>query len=70
VFVEKLGDWGRDMALYVGRMHGGQTLAELAEHAGTTLDAVSKAVARMRRRMRQDRALTSRYRDVQQALGL
>jgi hypothetical protein len=29
-----------------------------------------EAVARMRRRMQQDRALTSRYRAVQQALGL
>jgi hypothetical protein len=52
-------DWGRDLALWIGRRRCGCTLRELGEKAGgMAYPAVSKAVQRMGARMRTDRALT------------
>ena len=55
--VSQRGDWGRDLALYVGRMHGGMTLQELARQADMNLDTVQTCVLRVRRRLPKDVAL-------------
>jgi REP element-mobilizing transposase RayT len=51
------GDWGRDLALYIGRMQGGMTLTELAAQSGIPLDTVQSCVQRMRRRLPEDATL-------------
>lgn len=56
-FVNRQGDWGRDLALYVGRMRCGLTLRELGEHAGMNALAVSKAVTRLGARLKDDKKL-------------
>jgi hypothetical protein len=56
-FVDLRGDWGRDLALYIGRRHGGLTLLELGKHANMTPQAVSRAATRMRTRLSKDRPL-------------
>ena len=62
------GDWGRDLVLYVARMHGGMTLAELARHAGMQLDTVNKSVPRMRQRVKMDAQMKRHHVKVMQAL--
>ena len=57
VFADRRGDWGRDLALFIGRMHGGLTLAELGAKAGMQTSAVSKAVMRWEKRCKNDKAL-------------
>jgi len=58
VFRDRQGDWGRDLALYLGRKHSGMKLAELGAAAGG-LDyrTVGWAVARFGQRVTQDRSL-------------
>ena len=57
-FRDRYGDWGRDLALYLGRKVCGLKLKELGETAGG-LDyvGVSMAVRRFESRLRQDAAL-------------
>ncbi len=68
-FARQRGDWRRDLALHVGRKHGGMTLAELATRAGMSLDTVAKAVKRMQTRLQQDWRLRARHRRILLALG-
>ena len=57
-FAGRRGDWGRDLALYVGRMRCGLTLKGLGEQAGGLgVPAVAKAVERMAARLKTDKAL-------------
>jgi REP element-mobilizing transposase RayT len=56
-FVNRRGDWGRDLALELGRRHGGMTLRELGAEAGMNLHAVSKAVTRIHQRLQHDTPL-------------
>jgi len=57
-FADSRGDWGRDLALHVGRMRCGLTLSELGGQAGgLTVPAVAKAVERMAERLSTDRAV-------------
>ena len=57
-FAERRGDWGRDLALYIGRMRCGLTLKELgAQAGGLSVPAVAKAVERMAARLKNDKAL-------------
>ncbi len=57
-FADRRGDWGRDLALHVGRMRCGLTLAELGEQAGGLgVAAVAKSVERMAARLKTERAL-------------
>jgi hypothetical protein len=50
-FVNRRGDWGRDMALYNGRLQCGLTLEELGAFAGMRPSAVSQSVARFAQRL-------------------
>ena len=62
------GDWGRDLVLYVARMHGGMTLAELARHAGMKLDTVNKSVLRMRQHIMHEVPMRRKHTQVMKAL--
>ena len=66
-FCDRRGDWGRDLALRIGRQHGGMTLRELGEECGMNALAVSKAVTRLDVRLRTDKAL---QRATQRALRM
>ena len=47
-FADRRGDWGRDLALYIGRMRCGLTLRELGSRAGGMgVPAVAGAVSRV-----------------------
>ena len=67
--VERRGDWGRDLTLYVGRLHGGLTLKELAIRAGMPLDTVQSCVQRVRRHLAKDAVLRRNHAKVMQALA-
>ena len=57
-FADGRGDWGRDLALHIGRMRCGLTLRELGGQAGgLTVPAVAKAVERMAERLKTDRVV-------------
>jgi putative transposase len=57
-FCDRRGDWGRDLALWLGRKHCGLTLRELGAAAhGMAYPAASKAIKRMAERLQQDRHL-------------
>jgi len=52
----KRGDWGRDLAFYLGRRECGLTLRELGAHAdGLDYATVSAAIKRISRRAQQER---------------
>ncbi len=64
-FRDRHGDWGRDLALYLARRHGGLRLPGLAGHAGTdSYGAVSKAVRRMTVRLKKDKQIESDKEDI------
>jgi len=57
-FADRQGDWGRDLALYVGRMRCGLTLRELGGLAGGMgVQAVAKACCRMGEKLKSDKGL-------------
>ena len=57
-FCERHGDWGRDLALYLGRRHGGLTLRQLAEATGcASAVGVSVAIKRFGQRLQNDARL-------------
>jgi len=57
-FCNRRGDWGRDVALCLGRRHCGLTLHELGQAAGgMRVEAVAMAVRRIEQQLLQDRAL-------------
>ena len=54
-FRDRKGDWGRDVALYLGRRRGGMRLRELAEAAGgLDYGGAQIAVHRLGRRLAHD----------------
>ena len=54
-FHDRHGDWGRDVALWLGRRHCGLTLQELGEAAGgVSYPAVGAAVRKIERRRKTD----------------
>jgi putative transposase len=60
-FRDRHGDWGRDVALWLGRTAGRQRLAELATRVGGIRYAtVGGAVSRVRRRLKTDREFAER----------
>ncbi len=51
-FVDRHGDWGRDLALWIARKRGGMTLRELGKQAnGLDYSAVSEAIRRFDRKI-------------------
>jgi len=61
-FCNRHGDWGRDMALLLGRRYSGMSLKELGSKAGgLDYGAVSEAIRRMERRIKSDRKLNELY---------
>jgi chromosomal replication initiation ATPase DnaA len=53
-----IGDWGRDVALWLGRRHCGLTQAELGQAAGgLSYPAVGQAVRRIEGARQTDRKL-------------
>ena len=57
-FADRHGDWGRDLALHVGRMRCGLTLRELgAQAGGMGVQAVAKACCRMGDKLKTDKGL-------------
>jgi hypothetical protein len=68
-FGSRRGDERRDLVLYLGRTRGGMTLAELARHAGMSLDTVAKAVKRLQTRLPRNRPLRARLGRIEQALA-
>jgi hypothetical protein len=56
-FRDRHGDWGRDLALWLGRTAGRMRLRELALVAGMDYATVGAAVSRVGRRMGRDREL-------------
>jgi hypothetical protein len=69
-FRDRHGDWGRDVALWVGRRRGRLTLRELAELAGgldyTTAGA---AVSRTGRRLAHDAQLRKQVERIERQLS-
>jgi hypothetical protein len=70
-FAGRYGDWGRDVALAVGRECTGMTLKELGLAAGG-LDyaAVSEAVRRMESRRKQDQSIKTAFNRVLKMLNI
>ena len=57
-FVNRRGDWGRDMVLLLAKRNTMITNRELAEHIGKVDDsAVAQAVRRLEKRAKEDRGL-------------
>ena len=60
-FRDRRGDWGRDLALYLGRELGAMTLAELGQAVeASSRMTVSVALRRFRERLSQDKSLRKR----------
>jgi hypothetical protein len=49
-FVDRQGDWGRDLALYLGRKQGGLKLKELGAEVGIDYASVGMAIKRFEQR--------------------
>jgi hypothetical protein len=70
-FRDRHGDWGRDVALYVGRMRGRMRLGELGVRAGGIgYTAVAQAVSRVRRKALEDPRWRRRLRSVLHQLSI
>ena len=70
-FLDRYGDWGRDLALWVARRHTGMTLRELGEAVGGMgYSAVSEAVRHFQRRWLPRAEVRSALREVLRYLNL
>lgn len=68
-FADRRSDWGRDLALHVGRMRCGLTLKELGRHAGGMgVQAVAKACGRMGDKLKGDKRLQRQLARVRRVL--
>src|SRR2546427_12615939 len=68
-FQNRYGDWGRDLALYLGRKRCQLKLRKLGELAGgMDYASVAAAVTRFDTRLRRDRVLASAVVKLQAAL--
>jgi hypothetical protein len=64
-FCHRYGDWGRDLALYIGRRDGGMKLKDLGEKAGgMDYSSVAMAVHRIGQNLEEKPELTRAYRKV------
>lgn len=70
VFRDRYGDWGRDLALYLGRMRGRMTLRELgARVGGLGAAATGQAVNRVARAIAAGGELADRLRRIERQLS-
>jgi hypothetical protein len=60
-FVDRHGDWGRDLALYAGRERCGLSLTELGEFVNRKNQAVAQSNMRTRKLLKQDQELKQNY---------
>jgi putative transposase len=68
-FRDRYGDWGRDLALYVGRRRAGMRLRQLAEAAGgLDYGSAAGAVRRFARRLSHERGLKKLVNAVEQEI--
>jgi hypothetical protein len=66
---DRQGDWGRDLALHVGRMRCGLTMKELGRYAGGMgVQAVAKACGRTGEKLKTDKRLQRQLARVRRAL--
>ena len=69
-FVDRRGDWGRDMVLLLARNNTMMTNGELAERVGPVDDsAVAHAVRRLERRIQDDARLDRAFKILQKAIA-
>jgi hypothetical protein len=68
-FVNRHGDWGRDLALYIGRVRCGLTLKELGHYVDMNIRAVSQAATRIEARLKREKDLSTAYRKTLKMLG-
>ncbi|MGH9424899.1 MAG: transposase [Terriglobia bacterium] len=67
-FRDRRGDWGRDVALYLGRKHGALKLKKLGELADVDYGSVSMALQRLEQRRQLDRQIAQHLREVESVL--
>jgi len=67
--VNRHGDTGRDLAIFVARKRCGLTLREIGEQAGMKDKAVSYACASIGKRLEKDREQGLLYQRVLERLG-
>jgi len=68
-FADRQGDWGRDLALHIGRMRCGLTLKELGRRTGGMgVQAVAKACDRMGKKLITDKRLQRELARVRRSL--
>ena len=68
-FVDRHGDWGRDIALYAGRQRCGLTLSELGGYVKIKSQAVAQSNMRFRKKLEKDTDLKQSYEDLLDILG-
>ena len=68
-FRDRYGDWGRDVALMLGRLECGLKLGELGELCGgMDYRSVGTAVMKMRKRVREDEEAKGIYERIRETL--
>jgi REP element-mobilizing transposase RayT len=68
-FCDRRGDWGRDVALWLGRKHCGLTVKELGDQVGADYRAASKAILRMQARLVTDLPLRKTVEQIERSLS-
>jgi hypothetical protein len=68
-FINRHGDWGRDLALYIGRVRCGLTLKELGGYTDMNAASVSQGAIRIRKMLANDKTLATAYRRTLRILG-
>jgi len=68
-FCDKRGDWGRDVALWLGRRYCGLTLRELGQAVGADYQAVSKGILRIQMRLNRDHDMRIRIENIASAMS-
>jgi hypothetical protein len=69
-FIDRHGDWGRDLALYLGRKDGGLKLRALGRAAGLGATAVNMAVRRASAKIRDNPALAAALKQCRNQLQM
>ncbi len=69
-FRDRRGDWGRDVALYLGRKHGGLKLRQSGELAAVDYASVGMALGRLQEHSLRDRHLARRLRQAEALLNV